>query len=204
MVKMKIGTHPEDDVARVRAAREAIGAEVQLFVDANGAYSHKQALAMAERFAELNVRWFEEPVSSDDLAGLRLLRDRAPAGMEIAAGEYGYDQYYFRHMLESEAVDVLQADATRCEGITGFMRAGMLAQSFQVPFSAHTSPAIHCHPCCALTEVRHIEYFHDHERIERMIFDGVPQVINGDLAPDLSRPGFGLEVKRKDAKKFAA
>lgn len=204
MVKMKIGTHPENDVARVRAAREAIGQEVELFVDANGAYSRKQALAIAERFAEFDVRWFEEPVSSDDLAGLRLLRERAPAGMEIAAGEYGYDQYYFREMLDAQAVDVLQADATRCEGITGFMRAGTLAQSFQIPFSAHTSPAIHCHPCCALTEVRHIEYFHDHERIERMIFDGVPKIIHGDLAPDFSRPGMGLELKRKDAKKFAA
>lgn len=204
MVKMKIGTHPEDDFDRVRAAREAIGPDVQLFVDANGAYSRKQALAMAERFAELDVRWFEEPVSSDDLEGLRLIRERAPAPMEIAAGEYGYDQYYFRHMLESGAVDVLQADATRCEGITGFMRAGTLAQSFQTPFSAHTSPSIHYHPACALTAFRHIEYFHDHARIEQMLFDGAAVPKKGYLVPDLTRPGIGLELKRKDAKRFAA
>ena len=100
-VKMKIGTHPADDPGRVRAARDAIGPDVELFVDANGAYSRKQALAQAEAFAELDVRWFEEPVSSDDLDGLRLLRDRAPAGMDIAAGEYGYDLFYFRRMLEA-------------------------------------------------------------------------------------------------------
>lgn len=204
MVKMKIGTHPEQDADRVRAAREAIGPNVQLFVDANGAYSRKQALAMAERFAELDVRWFEEPVSSDDLEGLRLIRDRAPACTEIAAGEYGYDQYYFQRMLAAGAVDVLQADATRCEGITGFMRASILAQSVHIPFSAHTSPSVHCHPCCALTEVRHIEYFHDHARIEQMFFDGAARPTDGYLTPDLSRPGMGLELKRKDAQRFAA
>jgi L-alanine-DL-glutamate epimerase-like enolase superfamily enzyme len=204
MVKMKIGSHPEQDVARVRAARQAIGKDVQLFVDANGAYSQKQALMLAEKFAEFDVRWFEEPVSSDDLEGLRLIRERAPVGMEIAAGEYGYDQYYFRQMLEAGAVDVIQADATRCEGITGFLRASTLAQSFYTPFSAHTSPSIHCHPCCALTAFRHIEYFHDHARIEQMLFDGAAVPVKGELIPDLGRPGMGLELKRKNAQKFAA
>lgn len=204
MVKMKVGAHPEQDIDRVHAAREAIGPEVQLFVDANGAYSCKQALEIADRFAEYDVRWFEEPVSSDNLKGLRLIRDRAPARMEIAAGEYGYDQYYFRQMLESGAVDVLQADATRCGGITGFLRASTLAQSFQIPLSAHTSPSLHCHASCALTEFRHIEYFYDHARIEQMFFDGSAKPVNGYLAPDLSRPGMGLGLKRKDAQKFAA
>ena len=115
-VKMKVGREPNKDLHRVRVAREAIGKDVELFVDANGARSRKQALAQAVRFGEYGVSWFEEPVSSDDLAGLKLLRDRVPAGMEVAAGEYGYDQFYFRRMLEAEAVDVLQVDATRCRG----------------------------------------------------------------------------------------
>jgi len=204
MVKMKVGSEPERDVERVRAAREAIGREIQLFVDANGAYSRKQALAMAERFAKYDVRWFEEPVSSDDLEGLRLIRDRAPAGIEIAAGEYGFDEYYFRRMLEAGAVDVLQADATRCEGITGFIISASLAESFHVPFSAHTSPSIHLHPCCALPAFRHIEYFHDHVRIEQLFFEGAAVAIDGFLTPDLSRPGIGVELKRKDAQRFAA
>jgi len=204
MVKMKVGSQPEHDVKRVRAAREAIGPNVQLFIDANGAYSRKQALGMAARFAKFDVRWFEEPVSSDDLEGLRLIRDSAPAGMEIAAGEYGFDEYYFRRMLEAGAVDVLQADATRCEGITGFMIAGVLAESFQIPFSAHTSPSVHLHPCCAQPAFRHIEHFHDHARIEQMFFDGAAMPVDGFLAPDMSRPGIGLELKRKDAQRFAA
>ncbi len=171
-VKMKIGRHPAEDLVRVRAAREAIGPEAELFVDANGAYSRKQALAQADRFAELGVAWFEEPVSSDDLEGLRLLRDRGPAGMDIAAGEYGYDLPYFRRMLEAGAVDVLQADATRCAGITGFLRVGALCEARSLPLSAHCAPSLHAHPACTLPSFRHLEYFHDHGRIEHMLFDG--------------------------------
>jgi L-alanine-DL-glutamate epimerase-like enolase superfamily enzyme len=201
-VKMKIGTHPEDDLQRVRAAREAIGPEVELFVDANGAYSRKQALAFAEAFAELGVVWFEEPVSSDDLDGLHLLRDRAPAGMEIAAGEYGYELDYFRRMLAAGAVDVLQADATRCGGITGFLSVVPLCQAHHLELSAHCAPALHVHPCCATPPLRHIEYFHDHARIEQMLFDGAPTPIDGALHPDLSRPGLGLEFKHQDAEHY--
>jgi L-alanine-DL-glutamate epimerase-like enolase superfamily enzyme len=80
-VKMKIGRDPAADLDRVAAARMAIGPQVELVVDANGAYTRKQALAQAERFAAEGVAWFEEPAPSNDLAGLRLLRDRAPAGM---------------------------------------------------------------------------------------------------------------------------
>ena len=202
-VKMKSGTHPQDDLRRVRAAREAVGPDVELFVDANGAYSRKQALRLAEAFAELGVSWFEEPVSSDDLEGLRLLRDRAPAGMDIAAGEYGYDLRYFRHMLDARAVDVLQADATRCAGITGFLQVGALCSAHCLPLSAHCAPALHAHVCCAVPVVRHVEYFHDHARIERLLFDGTLIPADGALHPDLSRPGMGLEFKRADAQHYA-
>ncbi|HEY2854945.1 MAG TPA: enolase C-terminal domain-like protein [Gemmatimonadaceae bacterium] len=202
-VKMKVGREPSADVERVRAAREAIGSGTELFVDANGAYSRKQALAFAERFAECGVSWFEEPVSSDDLEGLRVLRDRVPAGMEIAAGEYGYDLVYFRRMLDAGAVDVLQADATRCAGISEFLRVGALCAAHGVPLSAHTAPSLHLHVCCALTSVRHIEYFHDHARLEQMLFDGASVPVEGALRPDCSRPGLGLELKRADAARYA-
>ncbi len=201
-VKMKIGTRPDDDLARVRAARQAIGEVPELFVDANGAYDRKQALVFAEAFIELGVRWFEEPVSADDLEGLRLLRDRGPAGMEIAAGEYGYDLPYFRRMLEAEAVDVLQADATRCAGITGLLQVGALCQSRGLQLSAHCAPALHVHPCCALIPFRHLEYFHDHVRIERLLFDGALVPNAGQLRPDLTRPGLGLEWKRADGERY--
>lgn len=202
-VKMKVGSDPACDLDRVRAARAAIG-DVELFVDANGAYARKQALQFAEQFADFGVAWFEEPVSSDDLEGLRLIRDRAPAGMDIAAGEYGFDPIYFRRMLGAGAVDVLQADATRCGGYTGFLRAAAIADAFGSPLSAHTAPALHLPVCCAAPRVRNIEWFHDHARIERMVFEGAPVLKGGRIAPDPTRMGHGLEFKQSDAERLAA
>jgi L-alanine-DL-glutamate epimerase-like enolase superfamily enzyme len=202
-VKMKIGRDAKADQKRVAVAREAIGENVDLFVDANGAYSRKKALTQARAFKEFNVSWFEEPVSSDDVEGLRFIREHAPERMEIAAGEYGYDIEYFRRMLEAGAVDVLQADATRCGGFTGFLQAATLCEAHHVPLSAHCAPALHLHVACAARTFLHAEYFHDHVRIERMLFDGVPEPVNGTLAPDLSQPGLGLILKSADAHKFA-
>ena len=201
-VKMKIGTCPEADLERVKTARQAIGPRVQLMVDANGAYTRKQALDFALRFRDLDVTWFEEPVSSDDLEGLRLIRDRAPAGMEIAAGEYGYDSIYFRRMLAAGAVDVLQADATRCEGVTGFVQADALCQAFELPLSAHTAPTLHGHLCCASLAARNVEYFHDHVRIERLFFEGALEAQGGVLRPDPRRDGLGIELKLPDVEKY--
>jgi L-alanine-DL-glutamate epimerase-like enolase superfamily enzyme len=204
-VKMKVGSVPEDDPRRVRAAREAIGPDAQLFVDANGAYDRKQALALAERFhAEAEVVWFEEPVSSDDLPGLRLVRDRAPAGMAVAAGEYGYDAVYFERMLAGGSVDVLQADVTRCAGITELLGVDGACRARGVPLSLHCGPSIHLHPALALSQLRHLEYFHDHVRIESLLFDGVVAPRDGALFPDLDRPGNGLELKRQQALRYAA
>jgi len=200
-VKMKVGTHPECDVHRVRVARDAIG-QAALFVDANGAYDRKEAIQMSQVFAEFGVCWFEEPVSSDDLDGLRLVRDRAPAEMEIAAGEYVCDQTYFRHMIEAEAVDVVQADATRCGGVTGFLKAAEEIDSFGLPLSAHTSPSLHGHLCCVAPRARNVEYFHDHVRIESMLFDGALTAQNGLLKPDRAAPGFGFWFKHGDGKQF--
>lgn len=202
-VKMKIGRDVTADRRRVHVARNAVGPDAQLFVDADGGYSRKQALDQAEYFAQLGVTWFEEPVSSDDLEGLHLMRDRAPAGMDVAAGEYGCDQFYFRRMLEAQAVDVLQADATRCAGITGWLRAGALCEAHSLPFSAHAAPSIHLHPCCAVSAPCNLEYSHDHVRIEKMLFDGAVSPVNGALHPDLSRPGLGLDLKRSEAARFA-
>lgn len=202
-VKMKVGREPERDVERVHAAADAIGRGVELFVDANGAYTRKQALRLADAFAQAGVTWFEEPVSSDDLSGLRLLRDRGPGGMAITAGEYGYDTPYFRRMLEAGAVDVLQVDATRCAGITGFIEAAALCEAYAVPLSSHTAPALHLPLCCATRRAVNLEYFHDHARIERMLFDGAPRPADGKMAPDLLRPGLGLEFKHADAAGYA-
>jgi L-alanine-DL-glutamate epimerase-like enolase superfamily enzyme len=204
MVKMKVGTDPGTDPGRVKKARESIGKGASLFVDANGAYNVKQALKLAESFDEQQVEWFEEPVSSDHVEGLRLIREHAPAGMEIAAGEYGYNAFDFWRLLRPGAVDVLQADATRCGGFSGFLAAARIAESFGCPLSAHCAPSLHMHVGCALTNVRHLEYFHDHVRIERMLFDGFIEQRNGFMKPDDSSAGLGLTLKRKDALRYAA
>nr|WP_299242288.1 enolase C-terminal domain-like protein [uncultured Halomonas sp.] len=201
-VKMKIGRHPERDPERIRLAREAIGPEAELFVDANGAFDRKQALVLAENFTACDVSWYEEPVTSDDLDGLRLLRDRAPAPIEISAGEYGFDLPYFRRMLDAGAVDVLQADLTRCAGISGFLGVATLCEAYKIPLSAHTAPALHLHPGCCARPLRHLEYFHDHVRIESLLFDGVSEPHQGRLQPDLSQPGLGLTFKRQDAQRY--
>jgi len=201
-VKIKIGRDPESDPGRMRVARDAIGA-AELMVDANGALDRKKAVSVGQCARDFGVTWFEEPVSSDDLEGLSLVRKELPAPIEVAAGEYGYDLFYFRHMMEKACVDVIQADATRCCGYTGFLAVASLADAQPLPLSAHTAPALHLPVCCAAPRLRHIEWFHDHARIERMLFDGAPKPKNGAIRPDLSRPGHGLELKRGDAAQFA-
>jgi L-alanine-DL-glutamate epimerase-like enolase superfamily enzyme len=198
-VKMKIGSDPWRDPERVAAARMAI-ANAGLFVDANGAFSAKRALELAKRIAEYDVTWFEEPVSSDDLHGLALMRSAGPRGMDIAAGEYGYNLDDFHRLLP--VVDVLQADVTRCGGVTGFMQAAALCEAHHIDFSGHCVPALHLHAACAASRLRHLEWFHDHVRIEHMLFDGAPTPRDGKIAPDLSRPGFGLAFKQRDAERF--
>ncbi len=204
-VKMKVGSEPARDPLRVRRARQAIGADAELFVDANGAYTVAQALGLAEDFAVQGaVSWFEEPVSSDDLAGLRAVREHVPAGMQVAAGEYGYDLPYFERMLDAEAVDVQQADVTRCAGITELLRVDALCRAHGRALSLHCGPAIHAHVAMALSQFVHLEYFHDHQRIERLLFDGVLEPRDGALWPDLAIPGMGLELKAREARAVAA
>lgn len=203
-VKMKIGRDPQRDQERVRVAREAIGSGVRLYVDANGAYSPRQALEQTDMLARYDVRWFEEPVSSDNLEGMRFVRDRAPARMEITSGEYCYRVFDFQRMLAAGAVDVLQADITRCGGFTTYGQVAALCEAHNLPLSSHTAPALHVHAACASIPFTEMEFFHDHVRIERMFFDGLPELRNGQLSPDLSRPGNGLILRQADAEKYAA
>jgi L-alanine-DL-glutamate epimerase-like enolase superfamily enzyme len=200
-VKMKIGSDPENDPGRALAAKRAIG-DSQLFVDANGAFSAKEALRFVESSAEADIRWFEEPVTSDDPLSLRLMRERTLPGMDIAAGEYVYDLDDARILLEAEAVDVLQADVTRCGGVSAFLDIGALCEAHHTDLSGHCAPSLHRHVACAIPRLRHLEWFHDHVRIERMLFDGAPEPCAGEIAPDLSRPGHGLDFKAQDAERF--
>jgi L-alanine-DL-glutamate epimerase-like enolase superfamily enzyme len=198
-VKLKVGRDPDADPHRVAVARDAVGPDVAVMVDANGALDRRSALATAVVFAEQRVTWFEEPVSSDDLEGLRWIRDRTPAAMAVAAGEYGWGPDAFRRLLIAGAVDVLQADATRCTGVTGFLLASALCEAFHVPLSAHCAPSIHLPLMAAARPGVNMEWFHDHVRIEHLLFDGAPTPANGWLVPDPSAPGFGLTLREADA-----
>ena len=204
-VKIKIGetwgTNPGRDLARVSLAREVVGDEVEVYVDANGGYTRKQAVRMGRRFHEEHgVVWFEEPVSSNDLDGLREVRDACSA--DVAAGEYGYSLDYFASMVTAGAVDCLQVDVTRCGGYTIWLRAAAVAAAHNLQVSGHCAPNLHAHVATAVPNLRHLEYFHDHHRIETMLFDGTLAPDGGQLVPALERHGHGLTLRDAEAEKF--
>jgi L-alanine-DL-glutamate epimerase-like enolase superfamily enzyme len=202
-VKVKVGRDPDADDLRLRTARKAVGDEVDLYVDANGAFTPKQALRWAEVYAGHDVRWYEEPVSSQDLEGLGFVRGRAPAVMQVAAGEYGWNLPYFQQMLDAGAVDCLQADVTRCGGFSGFVRVGALCDARCLDLSGHCAPQVSAHACTAVWHLRHLEYFHDHVRIEHLAFDGcLEPEPGGTLRPDRTRPGLGLELRERDVEPY--
>jgi L-alanine-DL-glutamate epimerase-like enolase superfamily enzyme len=202
-VKLKTSRRPEEDPKRLDAVREAVGPNTEIFVDANGALGRKEAAYWAERFYEQwGVVWFEEPVSSADIAGLRQVRERSPGRLEVAAGEYGYALGDFTALLGGQAVDCLQADVTRCGGVTGVLQVAGLAAAYDVDLSGHCAPALSAHAFCGVRRLRHLEYFHDHLRIESLLFDGTLSPEGGALRPDLSRPGLGLSIRHRDAEPY--
>lgn len=202
-VKIKIGeswgTNPTRDLDRIRHARAIIGDKTELFVDANGGYARKQAIRIAHEASDADIRWFEEPVSSDDLEGLREVRNAVDA--DVTAGEYGFDLTYFRRMAAAESVDCLQADATRCGGISEFLRVAAVAASYGLDVSAHCGPHAHAHVAAAVPNLRHIEWFHDHVRIETMFFDGTLDPSGGTISPR-DDPGNGLTLRNTYAEQF--
>jgi L-alanine-DL-glutamate epimerase-like enolase superfamily enzyme len=203
-VKIKIGeSWGQDetrDLERIALARAVIGPDAELFVDANGAYGVGQAVRMAHRMADSQVTWFEEPVSSDDLAGLHAIRGQVLP--DVAAGEYVFDLIDAQRLLAADAVDCLQLDITRCGGVSGWTRGAALAAAHNLQVSGHCAPALHAPVACAVRNVRHLEYFHDHARIEALLFDGAPDPDGGEVTPATDRPGLGLELRAADAERF--
>jgi L-alanine-DL-glutamate epimerase-like enolase superfamily enzyme len=203
-VKIKIGEswggNEQRDLARVALAREVIGPDRELYVDANGGYRVGQAVRVGRRLADHGVTWFEEPVSSRDLAGLAAVRRQITA--DVAAGEYSWSLADSAALIDAGAVDCLQLDVTRCGGITEFVRGAALAAAHNLQVSAHCCPSLHAHVGAAVPNLRHVEYFHDHQRIEQMLFDGAPRPDGGELTPDRASPGLGLRLRTADAERF--
>ncbi len=184
----------------VALAREVIGPGTELFVDANGAYGTGQAVRVAAMMADYDVVWFEEPVSSDDLAGLAAVRRQVKP--DVAAGEYSWSLASSARLIDSGAVDCLQLDLTRCGGITEFLCGAALAAAHCTQVSAHCAPNLHAQVAAAIPNLRHVEYFHDHQRIERMFFEGALDPRGGMLTPDQDRPGLGMELRTADAERY--
>jgi L-alanine-DL-glutamate epimerase-like enolase superfamily enzyme len=203
-VKIKIGESwggdEHRDLCRVKLARSVIGSHAELYVDANGGYSAAQAVRVAHQMADYGVTWFEEPVSSQDLAGLAAVRRQVRP--DVAAGEYSSSLADSAHLIGAGAVDCLQLDVTRCGGITEFLRGAALAAAHNLQVSAHCAPNLHAHVGVAVPNLRHVEYFHDHQRIERLLFDGTLRPPGGLLTPDPGRPGLGLTLRTADAEQF--
>ena len=203
-VKIKIGEswggNEQRDLERVALAREVIGPDRELYVDANGGYTAGQAVRVGRRLADHGVTWFEEPVSSQDLAGLAAVRRQVT--MDVAAGEYSWSLADSAALIGAGAVDCLQLDVTRCGGITEFVRGAALAAAHNLEVSAHCCPSLHAHAGAAVANLRHVEYFHDHQRIEQMLFDGAPKPERGELTPDAGSPGLGLRLRAADAERF--
>ncbi len=195
LMKIKIGQHwgtdPDRDLARVRRLRELAGPDVQLMVDANGGYSIGQARRIGHRLDDDGVIWFEEPVSSDDLAGLAELRGWLRC--DVAAGEYIADVYEAARLLP--VVDCLQLDVTRCGGYTGWLRAADLALAHNRQVSGHCAPALHAPVAAAVPHLRHIEWFADHARLEPLLVDGCPPVRDGAMQLVNDRPGHGMTLR---------
>lgn len=204
-VKMKVGRDRHADLDRVRAARAAVGDATVLMVDANNAYSTKEAVHWAHRFYdEAGVTWLEQPVADEDVRGMAFVRAHAPPGLEVADGEYGFSASWFGRRLETGAADVLMPDITRCLGLTGFLQIAALCEAAGIPISTHCAPSLHASAGCLVEGLRHCEYFFDHVRIEQAVFAG-SAVANaeGRIAPDPERLGFGLEFNRRNAEHMA-
>jgi L-alanine-DL-glutamate epimerase-like enolase superfamily enzyme len=203
-VKIKIGEswggNERRDLARAELAREVIGPDAELYVDANGGYSVGQAVRVADELGAIGVTWFEEPVSSQDLAGLAAVRQQVRP--DVAAGEYSWSLADSARLIDAGAVDCLQLDVTRCGGISEFLRGAALAAAHNLQVSGHCAPNLHAHAGAAVPNLRHIEYFHDHQRIERMLFEGTLDPSGGAMRPDPDRPGHGLNLRTADAERY--
>lgn len=200
-VKIKIGeswgTREDRDLERTALVREVVGPDTGVFVDANGGYDREQAARVGHALEELDVSWFEEPVSSDDLTGLDELHRELD--LDVTAGEYGYDLSYFERL--APVVDCVQVDVTRCGGYTEWLRICPMLDRLGRQVSAHCAPYLTVAAAAVTPNLRHIEWFHDHVRVARELVDGYTEPVDGALHA-LDRPGHGLSFRADRAQRY--
>ena len=156
-IKMKIGgLEINADLRRVRAVREAIGADVKLMVDANGAYEVFEAIDIGRQMEEYGVYWFEEPIAPDNYAGMKKVGRHI--SIPIAAGENEYTKYGIRDLIEQGDIGILNLDAQIMGGITEYIKAVGLAQVHGIPISPHGSQEVHIQLVTGLPNSILLEY----------------------------------------------
>jgi len=196
-VKMKVGGVPiNEDVERVRVAREAVGPDVKLLVDANNAYRYYEAIEVARKIEKYDIFWFEEPVAPDDYRGHAMIMQST--SIPVATGENEYTRYGFRDLIEHNAVAIINADAQVLGGVTEFMKVAALAQAYDLPIAPHGKQDVHVHLVAAIPNGLIVEYYRDstdpmwaHMFKETLRLDK-----EGFLSPP-DRPGLGVELNRE-------
>jgi L-alanine-DL-glutamate epimerase-like enolase superfamily enzyme len=157
-VKIKVGGAPiAEDVQRIRTARETIGPDVKLLIDANCAYRWYQAVQLARQIEQYDIFWFEEPVQPDDYDGHRKLAQATI--IPIATGENEYTRYGFRDLIKHDACAIFNADAKILGGVTEFMKVAALVQSVDLDIAPHGSQDIHVHLVAAISNGLILEFY---------------------------------------------
>jgi D-arabinonate dehydratase len=201
-VKIKIGAVSiKEDIERVKTAREVIGSDVDLLIDANNAYDANTAVKVGRLLEEQNAFFFEEPVRPDDIQGSLMVADTLD--IPVASGELEYTIWGFRDLMSSRAVDIIQPDATVLGGITEFMKVAAFAKAFHIPVSPHWEQEVHMHMVGAFPNTMWVEYFmrEIEVRVEDKIYENFVEAKDGFLEiPD--KPGLGIELNDKALTKY--
>jgi L-alanine-DL-glutamate epimerase-like enolase superfamily enzyme len=204
-IKMKVAKdfgHAEaEDLRRLAAVRKAVGDDVEIYVDANNGFYAKQAIGFARRMAEYDVRWFEEPVLADDIAGLAAIA-RA-IDIPVATGEHEYTKYGFKELITQGGADIVQPDVGRVGGVTEWLKVAHLAHAFNLPVAPHAVQLVHLHLACCTPNLKVVEYLGVSEETDRIMFTEFPQPKNGMWSPYADRPGLGLELNPKAVERYA-
>lgn len=194
-VKMKVGRHGlKEEEARIRAAREAIGDDVLLMLDANNAWSDlPTALGYMQRFEPYKPYWIEEPFSPDDIENHAQLARRTPVA--VATGEIEAGRWRHQELLEKRAAMILQSDAAVCGGISEWRRIAAMAAGFGVTMCPHWFHDLHVHLVAATPNAGFVEYFSDDRVLNfRRLVDTQLQFADGKLVvPRTPGLGFGFD-----------
>jgi L-alanine-DL-glutamate epimerase-like enolase superfamily enzyme len=203
-IKMKVGkdfgTAEEEDIRRLAAVRKAVGDEVEIYVDANNGYYAKQAIRMARRFEEYNVKWFEEPVLADDIEGLASIS--RSINIPVATGEHEYTKFGFTDLISRGGADIVQPDVGRVGGVTEWMKVAHIAHGFNLPVAPHAVQVVHLHLTCAIPNLKVVEYLGIVEQRDNFVYNDFPEPKNGMWSPYPDRPGLGLDLNQDVVKKY--